>query len=248
MVFVNMTLKEKLLSNGISFLWQGDFNLPLDCSFEAPCSIKWMAIEDSLYLGAFSYAVSGYYFATRIGRFTSIGEMVQVGRGNHPTNWFSSAPIFYEDFDSIYNNVDQSQIKNADLGNITKESFYYSAPPSLVKPVVIGNDVWIGHGAFILPGITIGDGAIIGAHSTVTKDVPPYSIVVGNPARIVKYRFPDEIIRRFLQLKWWNYTIGSIGGIPIDNVQESLDIIESRIENGLCELYYPKLVKLEEIL
>lgn len=248
MVFVNSTLKEKLLASGVSFLWQGDFNLPLDCVFEVPCSIKWMSIEKSLQMGAFSYAVSGYYFAAKIGRFTSIGEMVQVGRGNHPTNWFSSAPIFYQEFSNIYNKVDKSVISNAGLEHIKKGTFSHSSAPSVVKSVLIGNDVWIGHGAFILPGIRIGDGAIVGANSVVTKDVPPYSIVVGNPARVVKHRFPDDIVQRFMQLKWWDYTLGSLGEIPIDDVNRSLDAIESRVANGLCDLYVPKLIKLEELL
>ena len=71
--------------------------------------------------------------------------------------------------------------------------------------VVIGNDVWAGNGAVILSGITIGDGAVIGARAVVTKDVPPYSVVVGNPAEIIKKRFPDEIISGLLDIQWWKW-------------------------------------------
>ncbi len=76
------------------------------------------------------------------------------------------------------------------------------APP--FKRVKIGNDVWIGYGALIVGGVTIGDGACIGAGAIVTKDVPPYAIVGGVPAKVLKYRFPEQIIAKLLDEKWWN--------------------------------------------
>ena len=75
---------------------------------------------------------------------------------------------------------------------------------------LIGNDVWIGHKASIMPGVTIGDGAIIAAHSLVTKDVPAYSIVGGNPAKLIKKRFSDKDIEQLLDLKWWDWDIETI--------------------------------------
>ena len=74
----------------------------------------------------------------------------------------------------------------------------------------IGNDVWIGYNATIMAGVTIGDGAVIATNSTVIKDVEPYSIVGGNPAREIKKRFSDEIIKKLLELKWWNWEIEQI--------------------------------------
>lgn len=248
MVFVNEKFRKKLIDSGVSLLWGHDFNLPLDCVFETPCSIKWMVIENSLRLGAFSYGVSGFYFAAEIGRFTSIGEQVQIGRGNHPTSWLSTSPIFYEDFSDIFNYVNKDVISGVDLHAISTSSFAFDAPPSRVNPVKIGNDVWIGHGAFIRLGISIGDGAVIGAHTVVTKDVPPYAVVAGNPGRVVKYRFPAEIIERLLRVRWWEYAIDSLIGIPIDKVADSLDIIESRIANGLTEIYVPKIVRIEDLI
>lgn len=70
---------------------------------------------------------------------------------------------------------------------------------------VVGNDVWFGRDCFIMPGVKIGDGAIIGAKSVVAKDVPPYAVVCGNPARVVKMRFDSELIAMLLQLKWWDF-------------------------------------------
>ena len=73
------------------------------------------------------------------------------------------------------------------------------------RQIIIGHDVWIGHGATIMGGVKIGNGAVIGAKAVVAKDIPPYAIAVGNPARVVKYRFDEEMIRKFLAVKWWNW-------------------------------------------
>ena len=70
----------------------------------------------------------------------------------------------------------------------------------------MGNDVWVGMSAVVLPGVNVADGAVIGAGSVVTKNVPPYAIVAGNPAKVLKYRFPDNIIDRLLSLQWWNFS------------------------------------------
>jgi virginiamycin A acetyltransferase len=75
---------------------------------------------------------------------------------------------------------------------------------------VIGNDVWIGYNATIMPGVQVGDGAIIAANSTVTTDVPPYAIVGGNPARVIRQRFPDAVVDRLLQLRWWDWDMARI--------------------------------------
>jgi acetyltransferase-like isoleucine patch superfamily enzyme len=102
-----------------------------------------------------------------------------------------------------------------DYSRVCQHSFLYD-PRSKLRPekfgveydrfsseLIIGNDVWIAAGAVIKRGVTIGDGAIIGANSVVTADVPPYAIVVGTPARVIKYRFSNEIIQALLGLKWW---------------------------------------------
>ena len=77
-------------------------------------------------------------------------------------------------------------------------------------PVVIGNDVWVGEGARILSGVTIGDGAVIGSRAVVTKNIPPYAIAVGVPAKVLKYRFSPEVIEKLLRIKWWNWPIQKI--------------------------------------
>ena len=92
--------------------------------------------------------------------------------------------------------------------------------------ITIGNDVWIGDGAFIKNGVTIGDGAIIGARAVVTKDIPPYAIVVGVPAKILKYRFSEQIIDRLLNTKWWNLDDSIIKKLPYYDIDKCLKILE----------------------
>lgn len=95
--------------------------------------------------------------------------------------------------------------------------------PVSTKETVIGHDVWIGHGAQILSGIKIGNGAIIGAHSIVAKDVPPFAVVVGNPAKITRFRFNDEQIKRLQQIRWWNWKNMDVRMNELKNIDEFLN-------------------------
>ena len=96
--------------------------------------------------------------------------------------------------------------------------------------IVIGNDVWIGMDVRIMPGVTIGDGAVVGTNSLVTKDVPPYAIVGGNPARILKYRFSQDIIDKLLKIKWWDW--------PVYKVYDNIDLLDGpNIEEFVNKFY-----------
>lgn len=114
-----------------------------------------------------------------IGKYAQIGAYVAIHSTNHPIHYLSTY-INYRLFDGRLSNLKTN------------------------SPVVVGNDVWIGHGAIILSGVSISDGAIIAAGSVVTKDVPPYAIVAGNPAREIKRRFSQNVIEELLNLKWWD--------------------------------------------
>lgn len=120
-----------------------------------------------------------------IGNFCSIAAGTKIGVAGHPTNLLSTNSIFY---------LEKS------LNIRFKNQIEYT--PYL--PIKIGNDVWIGEKCLIMPGVTIGDGAIIAAHAVVTKDVPPYAVVGGIPAKIIKFRFSEEIIEKLLKIKWWD--------------------------------------------
>jgi acetyltransferase-like isoleucine patch superfamily enzyme len=135
-----------------------------------------------------------------IGRYCSIAPYTQVIYGAHPTSEFiSSHPAFY------------STQKQAGF-TFCKEPLFneFKHAKGSCYSVKIGNDVWIGHGVKILEGVTIGDGAIIGANSLVLKDVEPYSINVGMPTKLIKYRFKKELIDQLLTLKWWDFKFSFI--------------------------------------
>lgn len=126
-----------------------------------------------------------------IGKFVQIAHGVQIitSSANHQMDGFSTYPfsVFGEPWASSY------EAKWPNKGD-----------------TIIGNDVWLGHQSLIMPALSIGDGAIIASRSVVTKDVPPYAIVGGNPAKVIRYRFDDETIAMLLKIKWWDWPIAKI--------------------------------------
>lgn len=136
-------------------------------------------------LGRYSYV--GYdseVVNCEIGSFCSIANGFIAGGAKHPLEWLSTSPVFY----------DVSGGTNYHLGHLLIEK---------TARTYIGDDVWIGSRAIILQGVQIGTGAVIGAGAVVTKDVPPYAVVAGCPAKIIKYRFDNDIICRLLKSEWW---------------------------------------------
>ncbi|KAA3599454.1 CatB-related O-acetyltransferase [Stenotrophomonas maltophilia] len=125
-----------------------------------------------------------------IGAFCSIADEVAIfGGGEHNAQWVTTFPL------------------RIALGH---PDAHADGHPATRGPTRIGNDVWIGHGATIMSGVTVGNGAIIGARAVVAKDVPPFAVVVGNPARIVRYRFTDAQIQALQQIQWWNWPLEKI--------------------------------------
>jgi acetyltransferase-like isoleucine patch superfamily enzyme len=124
----------------------------------------------------------------KIGKFCSIGPNFCCGLGLHPTNGISSSAMFYS----------TSKLNGMTL---SKENKYEET-----KQTFIGNDVYIGANVFVLDGVTISDGAVVGAGAVVTKDIPPYAIALGIPAKVVKYRFDETTIKSLLEKQWWNGT------------------------------------------
>lgn len=151
---------------------------------------------NNCYIGFGSYTNKNVIlYNVKIGRYSSIGQNVRVISGRHPINEFiTQHPAFYSakgqlGFTYVHETLFDEEVY-ADKENL------YSA--------IIGNDVWIGYGVIIKGGVSIGDGSIVAMGSVVVKDVPPYSIVGGNPAKIIKYRFSESEINSIQNLQWWD--------------------------------------------
>lgn len=180
-------------------------------------------------IGSFTYISNdcGLLMA-KIGKFCSIGPRVNIGFSTHPTkDWVSTHPAFYINLESVlgYNIFSNTN---------PRFEIYKEAVPGYLAN--IGNDVWIGADSKIMDGVTIGDGAVIAAGSVVTKDVPPYSIVGGVPAKIIKYRFSNEEIEYLLNLKWWDKPFSWIKdhSNKFNNLKELKDSIYEE-ESKICD-------------
>ncbi|MFJ3469166.1 CatB-related O-acetyltransferase [Pseudomonas sp. NPDC090201] len=156
-------------------------------------------------IGAHTYIRSGTHLSlvSSIGRFCSIASDVYIGQEKytHPSDWTSSHPFQYTD-----------------------SPLTYTAPTELA---VIGHDVWIGHSAMIMEGVTVGTGAIIATRAVVTQDVPPYAIVAGFPAKVIRYRHASDIIERLLASQWWERDVSELRTLPMDQPELFLQALEA---------------------
>lgn len=161
----------------------------LDCRLEQPCKIHAQSSVVGTTMGKYSYCGYGCTLLyCDIGRFCSIADQVSIGLAGHPMEWVSTSSAFYQG-----------------AGSIPKDLASLKDPMTVVR-TTIGHDVWIGKGVFLKAGIHVGNGAVIGMGSVVTKDVPPYAVVVGNPARMVRMRFPADVAEELERSEWWNFS------------------------------------------
>ncbi len=176
-------------------------------------------------IGEHSYICHGTKIAKTaiIGKYCSIADNVCIGFGSHPLNLLSTSPFLYNKrhiYQVGYMGMDE---KNLITCKRTKR-----------PNTIIENDVYVGYGAIILGGVKVGNGAVIGAGAVVTKDVEPYSIVAGVPAKLIKYRFNEDQRQRLLELKWWDLPEKFIVKLPFENIDECLDKIEEyRQQEGI---------------
>ncbi len=147
-----------------------------------------------------------------VGRYCSIARGCEVGVAQHPTSFLSTHSFQYNDV-------------------LFPKLPAYSTPRSLKwrshAQTTIGSDVWLGAQVVVVEGVTIGHGAVVAANAVVTKDVPPYAIVGGSPARLIRYRFDQDIITRLLDTEWWLRPFEQVSQLPFDNIFGCLEILEA---------------------
>jgi chloramphenicol O-acetyltransferase type B len=184
------------LKIGKSFIYNSEINR--DSSIGDNCHIFNSCLEAhvSIYsdsniidstIGRFTYiAGQSNLNLVKVGKFCSIGSQILCGSGEHPTDFVSTHPVFF------------SNLKQCGISFTEKNLFEER------KEITIGNDVWIGSRVFVRDGVKIGNGAIVGAGSVVVKDVPDYAIVGGVPAKVIRFRFTEDIIKKLQSIEWWN--------------------------------------------
>lgn len=193
-----------------------------------------------LSIGAFSYSFSTFSSnVASVGRYCSIAADVRFGEDEHPTDWLSTSSFTYNP-DFIWRDY------RAKYGG--EFTTFLNSPARYEEGIRIGNDVWIGARAYIKAGVRVGNGAIIGANAVVTRDVNPYAIVAGNPARVIRSRFPEEVVRHLEQLQWWRFAFTDLDGIDLRQVGPALGLLEERVRNGGIAPYAPDVLSLDEIL
>ena len=232
-----------LYHNRIFFDWLGnntqkvgavisfDENLMLEpyCSFRTGHNLCDM--------GSFSYTQSNVEHDLVIGRYCSLAWGITFVLGQHPHHYMSTSQFTW----GPYQEVAKMPLVDAGIKEWRYPEFNWRN-----KPCVIEHDVWIGANCLIKEGITIGTGAVIAAHSVVTKSVPAYSIVGGNPARVIKKRFSDSVCDALLESAWWKYNFTDFQDAPFSSPEGFLDFFNQK-KSSLVE-YLPAKIKLIDIL
>ncbi|WP_397448846.1 CatB-related O-acetyltransferase [Pseudomonas sp. NA-150] len=208
---LNQTLKKALwknqcrLDSGIRGL-RSDTELTLE---EGVRLHQVKVMSRKLTIGAHTDIVSGseLHHVSSIGRYCSVARNVTIGqnRKSHPLSWLTS---------------------HTGLVGQRRKVSGVSSPHAVPAQAVIGHDVWIGMDVLILEGVTIGTGAVIGARSLVSKDVPPYAIVAGSPAQVIRYRFDQPTIDALLASQWWNLSISELAQLPIETPEDVLQHLQ----------------------
>lgn len=197
------------------------------------------ALRSDTRVGAYtSFGRDGEVQDARIGRYCEIAPGVLLGATGHPLDWLSVSAFQYKKASwGWHPSAADSDVIDPAKGG--RASFRGTT-------ATIGNDVWIGANVVVLSSVTVGDGAVLAAGSVVTSDVPPYAIVGGAPAKVIRQRVPDEIRDELLELRWWRFSPNQLSGVPYDDQPAALIELRSRVpglepyDPGFVEITRPK--------
>jgi len=194
--------------------------------YEFPVRIKkGVKVPKGSFFGKYTYCGFGkFHSPVNIGKYCSIGPGFSIGLTNHNISLLTTHP--FVDSNMVFGGYEE--YRDIDY----KNKLIKKQDERIAKIVNIGNDVWIGSNVNIIEGLNIGNGSVLAAGAVVTKDVPPYSVVGGVPAKIIKYRFDEDTINKLEELKWWELDLKDIKHLDFANINEcikELEIIRKKI-------------------
>ena len=221
----------------------GSYKVGQDIRIEPPCQISQAAdLCCPFHIGAFTVigptdGIGHFLHNVSIGRYSSIAAGVRISPHEHPIGWLTSNTIAYEEGPG-----NPFSWARKSMGLALPKAVRHSH----THPVKIGNDVWIGNRAIVMGGVTIGDGAIVAAGAVVTRDVPPYSIVGGIPAKVMRRRFDDDTISEIRASEWWRYDIADAGELDWTSPTAAAIKIKRLAKDGLIREYAPKSLDIDD--
>lgn len=201
-----------------------------------------LTIRSDTHVGAFTeFGKIVEIQSADVGRYGEIGPGSILGAISHPTTWLSASAFQYRASTWGWH-PSADAVETVDPEADGRTSFRGTRGE---EPAVIGNDVHLGANVVVLKGVRIGDGCVVAAGAVVTKDLPPYSIAAGLPARVLRRRLPDDVVEELLRLQWWRFSPNQLSGVPFADPRAAAAEIGRRVDAGL-EPYAPGFVEISK--